>query len=131
MTFGILNIMDKNKSLFDDDSSAPPHPPLTKGGQGGVKVGGGSESTRTEGISDKKEVTPLERLKNLEDKIANAIEKVKTLKEDKAALERRIKELESKLDDKDYEIEKLQSEKAAIKSQVEGLLNELDTLEVS
>ena len=120
MTFGILNIMDKNKSLFDDDSSAPP---LTKVGQGGVKEGRG-------GITDKKEVTPLERLKNLEDKIANAIEKVKTLKEDKAVLERRIKELESKLDDKDYEIEKLQSEKAAIKSQVEGLLNELDTLEV-
>lgn len=121
MTFGILNIMDKNKSLFDDDN--PPQPPFSK-------VGRGSESTRTEGITDKKEVTPLERLKNLEDKIANAIEKVKTLKEDKAVLERRIKELESKLDDKDYEIEKLQSEKAAIKSQVEGLLNELDTLEV-
>jgi len=113
MTFVILNIMGKNKSLFDD---TPPQPPVSKSGRAD--------------ISSKKEVTPLERLKNLEDKIANAIDKVKTLKEEKTALERRIKELEAKLEAQNHEIEKLQSEKTTIKSQVEGLLNELDTLEV-
>lgn len=102
--------MKQNRTLFDDAT------PLTKG--------------KTERINNEKEVTPLERLKNLEDKIAGAIEKVKTLKEEKAALELRIKELEAKLSDKDHEIEKLETEKTAIKSQVEGLLNELDTLEV-
>ena len=107
---GILNIMKQNRTLFDD---APP-----------VKKGGGK------GISNKKEDTPLDRLKNLDDKIVGAIEKVKTLKEEKSALGLRIKELEAKLSDKDHEIEKLQTEKTTIKSQVEGLLNELDTLEV-
>lgn len=102
--------MKQNRTLFDDA------PPVKKGGENG--------------INNKKEVMPLERLKNLEDKIAGAIEKVKTLKEEKAAFELRIKELETKLSDKDHEIEKLQTEKTAIKSQVEGLLNELDTLEV-
>jgi chromosome segregation ATPase len=101
--------MKQNRTLFDD---APP-----------VKKSGGK------GISNKKEVTPLDRLKNLEDKITGAIEKVKTLKEEKAALGLRIEELEAKLSDKDHEIEKLQAEKTAIKSQVECLLNELDTLE--
>ena len=107
---GILNIMKQNRTLFDD---APP-----------VKKGGGK------GISNKKEDTPLDRLKNLDDKIVGAIEKVKTLKEEKSALGLRIKELEAKLSDKDHEIEKLQTEKTTIKSQVESLLNELDTLEV-
>lgn len=102
--------MEQNRTLFDDASP--------------VKKGGGK------GISDKKEVTPLDRLKNLEDKITGAIEKVKTLKEEKAALELGIKELKTKISDKDHEIEKLQTEKTAIKSQVEVLLNELDTLEV-
>lgn len=102
--------MKQNRTLFDD---APP-----------VKKSGEKE------ISNKKEVTPLDRLKNLEDKITGAIEKVKRLKEEKAAFELRIKELEARLSDKDHEIEKLQAEKTAIKSQVEGLLNELDALEV-
>ena len=102
--------MKQNRTLFDD---APPR--AARGGKG---------------ISNKKEVTPLDRLKNLEDKITGAIEKVKTLKEEKTALELRIKELEARLSDKDHDIEKLQAEKNAIKSQVEGLLNELDTLEV-
>lgn len=102
--------MKQNRTLFDNA------PPVKKSGE--------------KGISNKKEVTPLDRLKNLEDKITGAIEKVKTLKEEKAALELGIKELETKLSDKDHEIEKLQTEKTAIKSQVEVLLNELDTLEV-
>ena len=101
--------MKQNRTLFDDA-------PLVKKSSG-------------KAISNKKEVTPLDRLKNLEDKITGAIEKVKTLKEEKTTLELRIKELEAKLSGKDHEIEKLQAEKNAIKSQVEGLLNELDTLE--
>jgi len=103
--------MGQNRTLFDD-ASLP---------QKGI----------VKGTGNKKEVTPLDRLKNLEDKIAGAIEKVKTLKEEKTALERTIKELEAKLADKDRDLEKLQSEKIAIKSQVEGLLNELDSLEVA
>lgn len=103
--------MKQNRTLFDEA------PQVKKGGE--------------KAISNKKEGTPLDRLKNLEDKITGAIEKVKALKEEKATLERRIKELEARLADKDSEIEKLQTEKAAIKNQVEGLLNELDTLEVA
>lgn len=114
--------MNQNKTLFDNDYSISHYPTITKGEREGIQKG--------QRESDKKEVTPLERLKNLEDKIAEAIEKVRTLKEEKAVLERRIKELESKLDDKNHEIEMLKSEKIAIKSQVEGLLNELDLLEV-
>lgn len=78
----------------------------------------------------KKEEKPLNRLKNLDEKIANAVGKVKALKEEKVVLERRIRELEAKLIEKDREVEKLSSEKAAIKNQVEDLLNELETLEI-
>lgn len=104
--------MGKNKSLFDDNFPLP------------------STDRKKEREINRKEVTPLERLKNLEDKITGAIEKVKTLKEEKTTLERRIKELELRLKEKDIEIESLKAEKTAIKSQVEGLLDELDTLEV-
>ncbi|MFA4828739.1 MAG: cell division protein ZapB [Thermodesulfovibrionales bacterium] len=114
ITFVILNSMGKNKSLFDDAN--PPSPAATRG-------------ARRE-VSSKKEGTPLERLKNLEDKIADAIEKVKTLKEEKTALEKTIKQLEARLDAQGQEIEKLQTEKTSIKNQVERLLNEVDTLEV-
>lgn len=78
----------------------------------------------------KREVMPLEKLKSLEDKIATAIERVKTLKEEKTLFERRIKELERLLDEKNLEVEQLRAEKNTIKSQLETLLNELDTLEV-
>ncbi|MDH5201731.1 MAG: hypothetical protein OEZ31_11215 [Nitrospirota bacterium] len=72
----------------------------------------------------------MDKLKNLEEKIATAIERVKTLKEDKVLLERRIKELEVLLNEKNLEVEQIKSEKNTIKNQIEGLLNELDTLEV-
>jgi len=78
----------------------------------------------------KKEVMPLDKLKNLEDKISTAIERVKTLKEEKAVTDRRIKELESLLNDKNEEVEQLRAEKNQIKSQLETLLNELETLEL-
>ena len=78
----------------------------------------------------KKEEKPLNRLKNLDEEIANAVNKVKALKEEKVVLERRIRELEAQLTEKNREVEKLSSEKMAIKNQVEDLLNELETLEI-
>ncbi len=77
-----------------------------------------------------KEDKPLNRLKNLDEKIAGALSKVKALKEEKGLLERRIKELEAQLDEKNQEVERLASEKTAIKSQLEDLLNELETLDI-
>ena len=77
----------------------------------------------------KKEVTPVERLKILEDKIASTIERVKTLKEEKALMERRIKELEGLLNEKSQELEQMRAEKSTVKTQIEGLLNELESLE--
>jgi FtsZ-binding cell division protein ZapB len=77
----------------------------------------------------RKEVMPLERLKNLEDKITTAIERVKTLKEEKVTLHRKIKELEVLLGEKIQEIEQLKSEKHIIKNQIESLLDEIEMLE--
>lgn len=71
----------------------------------------------------------MEKLKILEDKIASTIERVKTLKEEKAFMERRIKELEDLLNGKNQELENMRAEKSTVKSQIEGLLNELESLE--
>jgi chromosome segregation ATPase len=76
-----------------------------------------------------KEVKHLEKLKSLEDKIAVAIERVKTLKDEKAEGERKIKELERMLDDKSEEAEQLRSERNLVKSQLEALLNEIEAIE--
>ncbi len=76
-----------------------------------------------------KEVKSLEKLKSLEDKISIAIERVKTLKEEKGLTDRRIKELERLLDEKNQETELLRAEKNLVKSQLEALLSELETLE--
>ncbi|MCE5193922.1 MAG: hypothetical protein LLF28_00445 [Nitrospiraceae bacterium] len=104
--------MKEERGLFDDKPSSAP---VIKTKQAASQI--------------KKEVGPLERLKNLEEKITTAIEKVKVLKEEKLAVERKVKELETKLVSKDKEIEKIQAEKTAIKTQVEGLLNELENIE--
>lgn len=77
-----------------------------------------------------KEDKPLNRLKNLDEKISNAVNKVKALKEEKVLLERRIQELEAQLNEKSKEVERLSSEKNVIKDQIEDLLNELETLEI-
>ncbi|NJD57693.1 MAG: hypothetical protein FIA94_14985 [Nitrospirae bacterium] len=69
-------------------------------------------------------------MKNLEEKIAVAVDRVKALKEEKISLERKIKELEAVLNEKNQEIESLRNEKTTIKSQVEELLEELETLEI-
>lgn len=78
----------------------------------------------------KKEASPLERLKNLEEKIAAVVERVKDLKEEKTSLERKIRELESLLNEKNQAVETLTAEKTSIKTQVEELLTELETIEL-
>lgn len=69
-------------------------------------------------------------LKAFEEKISIAVQKVKTLKEEKDKLENKIKELEGIIKIKDTEIEKLSLEKTAIKNQIEKLLSELESIEV-
>jgi chromosome segregation ATPase len=93
---------------------------------------GESPSDTPEGRSSHtiKEVTAMDRLKNLEEKIAVAVDRVKALKEEKASLEKKIRELQAVLDEKNQEIESLRNEKTSIKSQVEELLEELETLEI-
>jgi chromosome segregation ATPase len=76
----------------------------------------------------RKEVTSLERLKNLEDKITTAIERVKTLKEEKLIMQRKLKELEGLLNEKNEEIDQIRYEKNTIRNQIESLLDELETL---
>lgn len=68
-------------------------------------------------------------MKTFEEKIAYAVEKVKSLKDEKNRLEKKIGELEDVLESKDQEIERLTVEKAAIKGQIESLLNILESLE--
>lgn len=80
-------------------------------------------------IPEKEEVE-LERLKNLDEKIADAINKVRALKEEKQALERRVHELEILLNEKNEEIERLRSEKVTVKGQIEDLLREIESLEI-
>lgn len=104
--------MGFSKSLFDDDYFMA------------------DEKTKDNYTESKKEVLPLDRLKNLEEKISTAVERVKSLKEEKISLEKRIRELENLLNEKNQEIESLRSEKTTIKNQVEELLSELETLEL-
>jgi chromosome segregation ATPase len=89
-----------------------------------------SENENISSTNSKKEDSSVERLKNLEEKITSAVEKVRALKEEKIALEKKITELENLLNEKNQEIEFLHSEKSGIKKQVEDLLGELETLEL-
>ena len=109
-----LKKMMPGKTLFDDDSPDKGNP------------------ERPEDIlHDRiKETIPLERLKNLEEKIAAVVERVKALKEEKNSLERKIRELEGLLNEKNQTIESLTAEKTSIKIQVEELLTELETIEL-
>lgn len=68
---------------------------------------------------------------SIEQKIAQAVEKVKSLKEEKEALEKRVSELETELRQKDSEIAALADEKAGVKHQIETLLDEIDNLVAS
>jgi chromosome segregation ATPase len=110
----MFNKMTPGKTLFDDS-----HP--------------------DEGITERpgkifhnkiKEAIPLERLKNLEEKITAVVDRVKALKDEKNSLERKIRELEVLLDEKDQVIKSLTAEKTSIKTQVEELLTELETIEL-
>jgi chromosome segregation ATPase len=76
-----------------------------------------------------REVSPLDRLKNLEEKITAAVERVKTLKEEKTLLERKVSDLERLLNEKSQEIEALRSEKSSIGNQISELLSELEAIE--
>jgi chromosome segregation ATPase len=89
------------------------------------------ESSDGENISnEKREVLPLDRLKNLEEKITAAVEKVKALKEEKNLLERKIRDFEALVDEKNNEIEALRSDKSSIENQLQELLSELETIEI-
>jgi chromosome segregation ATPase len=105
--------MEIRETLFDDLTSE----------SRSVPGSGRTQTTMTkEGLS-------LDRLKNLEEKINAAVERVKALKEERTLLERKIRDFESVLEDKNREIEALKSEKSSIGSQIQELLDELDTIE--
>ena len=106
------------KNLFDDIPERPPEPRETP-----VRQESGANAFKPH-----EEETGLDRFKNLEEKIANAISRVRELKEEKTVLERTIRELEGQLDEKNREIERLSAEKTTVKNQVEELLQELDAL---
>ena len=110
----MFNKMMPGKTLFDDDNPDKGNP------------------ERPEDIfhDRKKEAIPLERLKNLEEKITAVVERVKALKDEKNSLERKIRELEGLLNEKNHTIESLTAEKTSIKIQVEELLTELETIEL-
>jgi uncharacterized protein (UPF0335 family) len=71
-----------------------------------------------------------ELMQSVEEKIAQVIEKVRSLKEEKSAVEKRNMDLEEALKAKEQEIERLSNEKITIKTQIEDLLKELDGLEL-
>jgi predicted nucleic acid-binding Zn-ribbon protein len=106
--------MEWGKTLFDDD---------THGKES-------AEKTKTDSSKIYREVQALDRLKNLEEKITTAVERVKALKEEKIDLEKKIKKLEGLLEEKSQEVETLKSEKSSIGFQLEELLNELETIDI-
>ena len=69
-------------------------------------------------------------MSNVEEKIAQVIEKVRILKNEKSALEKRNMVLQEALRAKDQEIESLTAEKQAVRDQIEGLLKEVESLEL-
>ena len=69
-------------------------------------------------------------MQSVEEKIAQVIEKVRSLKEEKNAVEKKNMDLEEALTAKEQEIERLSNEKIAIKTQIEDLLKELDGFEL-
>lgn len=69
-------------------------------------------------------------MQSVEEKISQVIEKVRNLKEEKSAVEKRNKELEEALKAKEQEIDRLSNEKTTIKTQIEDLLKELDGFEL-
>ncbi len=72
----------------------------------------------------------METLRNLDEKIVSAIEKVRVLREEKISLENKVRELEALLNEKNMEIESLRTEKTSVKGQIEELLSELESIEL-
>jgi hypothetical protein len=66
----------------------------------------------------------------VEEKIMKALEKVRSLKEEKLNLEKSNLALQEALQARDREIERLAVEKSGIKEQIEGLLSELEAFEL-
>lgn len=69
-------------------------------------------------------------MQSVEEKISQVIEKVRSLKEEKSAVEKRNRDLEEALRAKEQEIDRLSNEKTTIKTQIEDLLKELDGFEL-
>jgi uncharacterized protein involved in exopolysaccharide biosynthesis len=72
----------------------------------------------------------VETLKTIEDKIAQALERIRQLKEEKGSLEARVRELERTLALREQEIERLSGEKVSIRKQIEDLITELEGVDV-
>ncbi len=72
----------------------------------------------------------METLKTIEDKIAQALERIRQLKEEKGSLEARVRELERTLALREQEIERLSGEKVSIRKQIEDLITELEGVDV-
>ncbi len=72
----------------------------------------------------------METLRNLDEKIVSAIEKVRVLREEKISLENKVRELEALLNEQNMEIESLRTEKTSVKGQIEELLSELESIEL-
>jgi chromosome segregation ATPase len=89
----------------------------------------GADRSEKDSPNITREVLPLDRLKNLEEKITGAVERVKALKDEKSLLERKVRDLESLLNEKNQEIEALRSEKSSIGNQIAELLNQLEAIE--
>lgn len=62
----------------------------------------------------------------IEEKILSALERIRTLKQEKEQLQKKVNTLEEVLKSKNEEIEALISERDSIKRQIEELLKELE-----
>lgn len=71
----------------------------------------------------------MDSISELKDNLALVIDKVKSLKEEKARLEARVRELESHLTERDEELQMASSDKITIRDQITDLLNELEAIE--
>ncbi|MBF0317124.1 MAG: hypothetical protein HQL04_03035 [Nitrospirae bacterium] len=86
----------------------------------------------------------MEKIKELEEKISNIVERVKALKHDKDVLQRRADEsssviaakeqeiatLKNDLNAKNTEIERMLGERNSVAEQIEAILSELDKIEI-
>lgn len=72
----------------------------------------------------------MDKLKDLDEKITSAINKVKALKAENTTLRTKMAELQQAVSDKDLQLEGLSSEKSDVRGQIEALLEELETIEI-